>query len=118
MCTENLNSTLIEGTIKTRPEFSLEQTMQKCVFTVVSKRKKRRDGEQTSVLKETEVEIEGYEKIAQSIREYGRRGRGVRVVGFLKQRWFYDPEGQSASRLVVEAEHVEFRPSVKQSLFK
>jgi single-strand DNA-binding protein len=110
MCTDDLNSTLIEGTIKKCPEFSHERKVPKCVFTVVSKRKKQSDAELISELKETEVEIEGYDKIAQSVKDYGRRGKGIRVVGRLKQRWFYDPDGQSASRLVVEAEHVEFRP--------
>ena len=46
------------------------------------------------------------------------KGRGVRVVGRLKQdRW--QQNGQSRSRIVIVAEHVEFKskPNMKEDEF-
>jgi single-strand DNA-binding protein len=44
----------------------------------------------------------------------GKKGRGVRVVGRLKQdRWTGD-DGKQRSRITIVAEHVEFRPEFKK----
>ena len=42
------------------------------------------------------------------------KDRGVRVVGRLKQRRWKDEDGKEYSRVVVIAEHVEFKPHVKK----
>lgn len=42
------------------------------------------------------------------------KDRGVRVVGRLKQRRWKDEEGKEYSRVVVIAEHIEFKPHIKK----
>lgn len=41
------------------------------------------------------------------------KGRGVRVVGRLKQDTWKDEAGKSASRIYVIAEHIEYKPAKK-----
>jgi single-strand DNA-binding protein len=46
--------------------------------------------------------------------EYLKKGRGVRVVGRLKQDRWTDPDGKPHSRVEIIAEHVEFKPQLKK----
>jgi single-strand DNA-binding protein len=113
----NLNSILLEGTLKTKPEFSIIRKTPECRFTVVSKRTFKDNDLQTIGevnTEETEVEVETCNELASRIKEQGKKGRGVRVVGRLKQKRYYDVDGRSASRIVIAAEHVEFRPEYKK----
>ena len=42
-----------------------------------------------------------------------KKGRGVRVVGRLKQDTWKDNNGKTASRIYVVAEHIEYKPMKK-----
>jgi single-strand DNA-binding protein len=44
----------------------------------------------------------------------GHKGRGVRVVGRLKQDRWNDANGKQRSKVTIVAEHVEFRPEFKR----
>ena len=46
--------------------------------------------------------------------EYLKKGRGVRVVGRLKQDRWTSPEGQPRSKVSIVAEYVEFKPRAKK----
>ena len=46
--------------------------------------------------------------------EYLKKGRGVRVVGRLKQDRWTDADGKGRSRIFIVAEHVEFKPQLKK----
>jgi single-strand DNA-binding protein len=59
-------------------------------------------------------DIETWSKLAEACYSKGKKGRGVRVVGRLKQNRWSDPEGKSHSRITIVAEHVEFRPEFKK----
>jgi single-strand DNA-binding protein len=48
------------------------------------------------------------------LRESLSEGRGVRVVGRLKQDRWTGPEGQARSKVSIVAEHVEFKPQLKK----
>lgn len=41
----------------------------------------------------------------------GVKGRGVRVVGRLRQERWEDKEGGKREKIIVVAEHVEFKPA-------
>ena len=45
--------------------------------------------------------------------EKAKKGRGVRVVGRLKQDTWKDENGKSASKVYVVAEHIEYKPMKK-----
>jgi single-strand DNA-binding protein len=44
----------------------------------------------------------------------GHKGRGVKVVGRLKQDRWNGPDGKQRSKVTIVAEHVEFRPEFKR----
>jgi len=58
--------------------------------------------------------VESWGKLAENVGSLGRKGRGVRVVGRLKQERWQDREGKAQSKVSIVAEHVEFRPEFKR----
>jgi len=59
-------------------------------------------------------DVETWSKLAEACYSKGKKGRGVRVVGRLKQNRWNDLEGKPHSRVTIVAEHVEFRPEFKR----
>ena len=51
--------------------------------------------------------------LAEGCLNYLKKGRGVRVVGRLRQERWEDKEGGNREKIVVVAEHVEFKPESK-----
>ena len=60
-------------------------------------------------------EVTTWARLAEVCGEYLKKGRGVRVVGRLKQDRWTSPEGQARSKIQIVAEHVEFKPQVKKN---
>jgi len=109
----NLNSVLIEGNIVADPELqTTSEGKSICMFSVASDRFSKKGEE---IEKETSFfDIVSYSRLAESCADLGKKGRGVRAVGRLKQDRWTDPfNGQAMSRIVIIAEHVEFRPEFK-----
>jgi single-strand DNA-binding protein len=109
----NLNSILIEGNLVKDP---LLRTSPKgtpvCTFRLACNRYYKKD---SGFEKEVGYfDIEAWSKLAEAVKERACKGRGVRVVGRLKQdRWLND-DGKPASRVVISAEHVEFKPETRR----
>jgi single-strand DNA-binding protein len=105
----NLNSILIEGNLVRDPVFkSTPKGTPVCTFSVASNRFYKQDSET-----EKEVsffDVETWSKLAENCNSLGHKGRGVRVVGRLKQQRWNDTEGKPQSRVMIVAEHVEFKP--------
>ena len=59
-------------------------------------------------------EVSTWTRLAEVCGEYLKKGRGVRVVGRLKQDRWTDPDGKPHSRVSIVAEHVEFKPQFKK----
>jgi single-strand DNA-binding protein len=109
----NLNSILIEGTLTGDP--ILRSTLKGtsvCTFTLASNRFFRQDSGMEKEVSFFDVEV--WAKLAQICYEQGRGGRGVRVVGRLKQDRWNGPDGKAHSKVSIVAEHVEFRPESRQ----
>jgi single-strand DNA-binding protein len=109
----NLNSILIEGNLVRDP---LLRTTSKgtslCTFSLASNRYFKQD----SGL-EREVcffDVEAWSKLAENCYHLGHKGRGVRIVGRLKQDRWNGTDGKTHSRVSIVAEHVEFRPEFKK----
>jgi single-strand DNA-binding protein len=105
----NLNSILIEGNLVKDP---LLRTTVKgtsiCTFSLASNRYFKQD---TGFEQEVSFfEVETWSKLAERCYNLGRKGRGVRVVGRLKQDRWAGQDGKSHSRIMIVAEHVEFKP--------
>lgn len=55
-------------------------------------------------------DVEAYGKLAEYCMKNSTKGRGIRVVGRLKQESWKDNEGKYCSRIYVIAEHIEYKP--------
>jgi single-strand DNA-binding protein len=83
-----------------------------CTFSLASNRFFKQD---SGLEKEVSFfEIESWSKLADQCYSLGRRGRGVRVVGRLKQDRWNSADGKPHSKVSIIAEHVEFRPEFKK----
>jgi len=105
----SLNSILIEGNLTRDPELkATPKGTAVCSFSVASNRFYKQDEE---FQKEVSFfDVETWAKLAESCAEYLEKGRGVRVVGRLKQDRWQDQEGNPRSKVKIVAEHVEFKP--------
>ncbi|MDR1325920.1 MAG: single-stranded DNA-binding protein [Treponema sp.] len=109
----NLNSILIEGNLVRDP---LLRTTSKgtslCTFSLASNRYYKQD---SGLEKEVGFfDVEAWSKLAENCYNFGHKGRGVRVVGRLKQDRWNGTDGKAHSRVSIVAEHVEFRPEFKK----
>jgi len=112
----NLNSILIEGNLVRDPMIkSTQKGTQICSMRFASNRYYKLDDQSSSFEKETNFfDVETWGKLAEACYAKGRKGRGLRIVGRLKQNRWNDPEGNLRSRVSIVAEHVEFRPEAKK----
>ena len=109
----NLNSVLIEGNLVRDPELSYTpKGTAVCKFSVGCHRQWKQDEE---IQKEVSFfDVSTWTRLAEVCGEYLKKGRGVRVVGRLKQDRWTDPDGKPHSRILIIAEHVEFKPQLKK----
>lgn len=119
----NLNTVLMEGTLTRDPqreERSAEFSM--CKLTLANnryyrdnrKKEKEKDQEKEKWTKDASyfyVYVSG--PVAESCLKYLTKGRGVRIVGRLKQKSWRDYEGTWRERVYIIAEHIEFQPPKK-----
>ena len=111
----NLNSILIEGNMVRDPVYhTTPKGTPVCNFSLASNRFFRQD---SGLEKEVSFfEIETWAKLAEACNNQGKKGRGVRVVGRLKQDRWTGTDGKPKSRISIVAEHVEFRPELKKDM--
>ena len=109
----NLNSILIEGNLVKDPELSYTpKGTAVCKFTVASNRFYKQEEEMQKEV--SFFEVATWTRLAEVCGEYLKKGRGVRVVGRLKQDRWTDADGKPHSRVSIVAEHVEFKPQFKK----
>ena len=110
----NLNSVLLEGNMVRDPLFrSTQKGATVCNFTVASNRFYRQD---TNLEKEVGFfDVEAWGKLAEACSSQGRKGRGVRVVGRLKQDRWTGNDGKNHTKVAIVAEHVEYRADFKKA---
>jgi len=109
----NLNSVLIEGNLARDPQIRrTPHGSSVCNFTIASNRYyKGQAGMEREV---SFFDVETWAKLAETCYNIGKKGRGVRVVGRLRQDRWTGEDGKNHVRIVVVAEHIEFRPEFKQ----
>ena len=103
-----LNSMLLEGNVVR--DAVLKKTPKGtsvCTFSVASNRYYIQDNTRT---KETSYfDVETWGKLAESCGKNCTKGRGVRIVGRMKQDRWVGSDGKNYSRIKLVAEHVEFK---------
>jgi single-strand DNA-binding protein len=109
----NLNSVLIEGNLVRDPLLrSTPKGTPICTFSLASNRFFKQDsGMEREV---SFLDVEAWGKLSEHCYHQGHKGRGVRVVGRLKQDRWVGSDGKNHSRVTIVAEHVEFRPDFKR----
>lgn len=105
----SLNSILMEGNLTKDPELKTTSKGTKvCTFTVASNRYYKKEDEQQQEVSFFPVEV--WAGLADTCNQYLKKGRGVRVVGRLKQDRWKDQDDKNHERFKIVAEHVEFKP--------
>jgi single-strand DNA-binding protein len=105
----SLNSILIEGNLTRDPVLATTpRGTPVCNFSIASNRFYKQDDETQKEVSFFDIEV--WAKLAESCGQRLTKGRGVRVVGRLKQDRWADTEGRTHNRVKIVGEHVEFRP--------
>lgn len=109
----SLNSIIVEGNLTRDPEYRLTpKGTAVCMFSVASNRYYKKDEE---TQQETSFfNVETWAKLAESCNQYLNKGRGVRVIGRLKQDRWTNPEGKNREKIKIVAEHIDFKPQYKK----
>ena len=112
-----LNSIILEGNLVANAELS-EPTkgFKVCRFSLgVNRFTKSLNGE--SIDEVSFFDVEAYGKLAETCEKNCSKGRGVRVVGRLKQNRWKNSEGKNVSRIIIIAEHIEYKPKFEKKDF-
>ena len=105
----SLNSILIEGNLTKDPALSATpKGTSVCSFSVASNRYFKQENESKQDVSFFNVEV--WAKLAEICNQHLKKGRGVRIVGRLKQDRWDDTDGKKHDRIKIVAEHVEFKP--------
>jgi len=108
----NLNQILIEGNVVRDPV--TKQTPKGtpvCTFSVASNRYMKQDDDYQQEV--SFFDITTWSALAETCGKQLAKGRGVRIIGRLKQDRWNDPDGKSHSKVHIIAEHVVFKPEFK-----
>ena len=112
-----LNHYQVEGNITKDPE--LKQTRggrTVCNFTVATDRV---FGSGVEKKKETSfLEVEAWDELAEKYGRMGKKGRGCRVTGRLKQEKWNAPDGALRSKIVIVAENIEYQSERKEGEYE
>lgn len=108
-----LNSILIEGNLTKDPVFKeTPKGTPVCSFALASNRYYKQGSETEQEV--SYFDIETWSKLADACGKQLKKGRGVRVVGRLKQERWTGTDGKMKSNVKIVAEHVEFKPEMKE----
>lgn len=109
----SLNSILIEGNLIRDPDFcsTVRTGTTLCEFVIGVKRYFKVDNEYQKEV--SFFTIQTWSRLAEACGKYLKKGRGVRVIGRLKQNRWTEENNESKSRVIIIADHVEFKPEFK-----
>ena len=103
-----LNSILIEGNLVRDPEFTTtSKGTSICKFTIASNRYFKQGNEFQQEV--SYFDVVTWSDLAARCSEKLKKGKGVRVIGRLKQERWTDKDGHGKSKVCIVANHVEWR---------
>jgi single-strand DNA-binding protein len=109
----DLNHYIMEGNLVRDP--ALRHTPKGtaiCSFSVATNRFFKGT---TEIEKEVSFfDVEAWGTLGESCKNLGKKGRGVRITGRLKQERWDSTDGSRRSKVVIVAEHVEWKPEKKE----
>ena len=109
-----LNQIILEGNIVRQPERKeMPSGSTVCTLPVaVNRRYKTQGGDVAEEV--SYFDVDAYGNLADVCAKWCPKGRGVRIVGRLKQNRWKDEDGKAHSRVKIIAEHIEFKPFQKK----
>lgn len=108
-----MNSIVVEGNLTRDPDFrQTPKGTPVCMLSVASNRYYKVDDETRSEV--SFFNVETWAKVAETCNEYLKKGRGVRVIGRLKQDRWVDQEGKNRDRVLIVASQVDFKPQFRK----
>ena len=108
----SLNSIIIEGNLTKDGELK-NTSFSVCSLSVaVNRSYKNKNDEWVDEVSFFDVECFG--KMAEVAEKDAVKGRGVRIVGRLKQDRWTDENGKTFSKVKIIAEHIEYKPMLKK----
>ena len=110
-----LNQIVIEGNVVRTPLVKETARGTKVCTMPIAVDRLYRDREGNSIKEVGFYDVEAWgDQFGSMIEKHGVKGRGVRVVGRLKQDRWKTADGRSASKIFIVAEHVDFKPLFTQ----
>ena len=111
-----INQVILEGNLVRDPEFrETPKGTKVSVFSIaVNRFYKDSNGEKTSEVSYYNIEAWG-EKFSADIAKAGEKGRGVKIIGRLKQDRWKDSQDKWNSKIYIVAEHIDFKASSKNN---
>ncbi|MBQ2050139.1 MAG: single-stranded DNA-binding protein [Spirochaetales bacterium] len=108
----NLNTVLMEGTLIRDPERSHQVTGSSACRISLANNRYYNDRNEKWVNDASFFTVWVFGPVAESCLTYLKKGRGIRVVGRLKQ-FRYTSAGLGREKVAILAEHIEFQPQKK-----
>ncbi len=106
----NINCLIVEGNVVRQPEFrTTPHGYPICKIPIAVNHFYKKAGGSEYEKEVSFFEVETFGKLAEICAKYSQKGRGMSVVGRIKQNRWKTEEGKNASRVTIIAEKVEFR---------
>ncbi len=106
---KHLNSVILEGNCVRDPQVTITshgKTL--CTFSIANSRYYKSN--ENFVEDVSFIDVQTWGKWAEIVSEKCKKGRGVRIVGRLKQLRWHDSNNKTRSKIIVLAEHIDFKP--------
>lgn len=115
----NINSILIEGKVSKNPVCIVNNDIDNltaklwCEFVIEVKKYYKVNNEYQQ--EESFFTVQAWSHLAERCNKYLKEGRGVRIIGRLKQYRWIDRDDKPKFRVVIIAQQIEFKPGFKES---
>lgn len=111
-----LNSIILEGNLVRDPEHNETQMGSSVCNFSLAVNGTFRDSKGEKVDEVSFFDVKTWGCLAEKLKKVNvKKGRGVRVVGRLKQERWKDAEGKSHSKIFVVAEHIELKQQIRKA---
>lgn len=112
----NINCLIVEGNITRVPEFkTTAHGYPICRLPIAVNHYYRKNNSDEYVDEVSYFDVETFGKLAEICAKFSQKGRGISVVGRIKQNRWKSEDGKAQSRITIVAEKVEFKPRVNAS---
>lgn len=107
----NINCLIVEGNITQNPDFKTTvHGYPICKIPIAVNHYYKKANSNEYVDEVSYFDVESFGKLAEICAKFSQKGRGVSVVGRIKQNRWKTDDGKNASRVTIIAEKIEFKP--------